>query len=345
MHLCLALIASGACLRQIDRIHFARHRPRTASAAELIALQRTRANDITPLFLLAGQWAQIAGYWLLAAQGLLAATVAAVGIAVQFRHLQEISHAAVHGILARSARVNLLLAEACAHHPLGLGPVPVRRRRHVRDHHPHATLAADPNLADLDAAGLRPGTTGLRFALALVWPLTPRGIRATTAGIGVTLLRHPARGAAIAALLGASYLAGGWAGLVFGMLLPRLLLYPQLAHFSLLAEHTWFDPEHHTGTPAQVEAGRCLRLYSRNRALASLAAATWLPYGDLYHYAHSAHPAVRWSYLPALDRHLAAPHCTPAGLLLGRDTVARRHFRALAATPAAAPDGRTVRAA
>lgn len=36
-----------------------------------------------------------------------------------------------------------------------------------------------------------------------------------------------------------------------------------------------------------------MHLYPRNRALAHLAAATWFPYGDLRHYAHSAHPGVR----------------------------------------------------
>ncbi|WP_240360998.1 hypothetical protein [Streptomyces clavuligerus] len=91
-------------------------------------------------------------------------------------------------------------------------------------------------------------------------------------------------------MLAAAYLAGGWTAVTLGVLVPRLLLYPQLAWISLLAEHTWFDPDHRTGTPAQVEAGRCLRLYPRNRLLAALAAATCLPYGDLHHYAHSAHP-------------------------------------------------------
>ncbi|MFL4909406.1 hypothetical protein ACJ6WF_41040 [Streptomyces sp. MMS24-I2-30] len=138
MPLCLALLITGTALRQIDRIHFARRRPHTADAAGLIALQRTRANDLTPLLLLTGQWVQITGWWMLAAHGPLLATAAAAAAAVHFRHLQEISHYAVHGVLARTARANHLLAEAFAHHPLGLGPVTVRRRRHVRDHHPNA---------------------------------------------------------------------------------------------------------------------------------------------------------------------------------------------------------------
>ncbi|UQA95662.1 hypothetical protein [Streptomyces halobius] len=106
---------------------------------------------------------------------------------------------------------------------------------------------------------------------------------------------------------------------------------------SLLAEHTWFNPEPRTGAPAWGEAGRCLRLYPRNRLLACIAAVTWLPYGDLHHYAHSAHPSVRWSYLPALERHLGEPHFTPGSLLLGPGSVAGRHFAALQALPSPAP--------
>ncbi|MEW2305887.1 fatty acid desaturase [Streptomyces sp. NPDC006655] len=337
MPVCLALLITGAALRQIDRAHFAPRRPYAAEAARLIALQRTRANDLTPVLLLSGQWIQITGWWMLADHGTLPATVAAAAVAVHFRHLQEISHAAVHGVLARTARTNQLLAEIGAHHPLGLGPLPARRLRHVRDHHPNATLDRDPNLAELRRAGLRPGTTRAAYALALVHPLTPRGILATVAGLATHLRGTGAwhRAAALAAVAAAAYTAGGWPALIYGLFIPRLLLYPQLAWMSLLVEHTWFDPEHRTGTPAHIEAGRCLRLYPRNRALAAVAAATWLPYGDLHHYAHSAHPGLRWNYLPAVERHLAPPHYTPDGLLLGTDTVARRHHQALAATTAA----------
>ncbi|MEV4506672.1 fatty acid desaturase [Streptomyces klenkii] len=334
MTLCLALLITGTALRQIDRAHFALRRPRTAPGPELIAHQRRRANNTTPLLLLAGQWVQITGWWLLATHGPLAAVIAAVAVAVHFRHLQEISHAAVHGILARTPRANLLLAEVFAHYPLALAPVPVRRRRHVRDHHPNAAIpGTDPNLAELHTAGLRAGLTRAAFATALIHPLTPRGIRTTTTTITAVLRRFPARAAAVIALAGTAYLAGGTAGLLWGLLVPRLLLYPQLAHLSLIIEHTWFDPQVRTGSPAWVEAGRCLRLYPRNRALAALAAATWLPYGDLRHYAHSAHPGLRWNYLPALEHHLAPPHFTPDALLLGTSSVARHHFDALTPAP------------
>ncbi|WP_240679428.1 fatty acid desaturase [Streptomyces sp. B29(2018)] len=267
---------------------------------------------------------------MLAAHGPLLAAAAAIGVAVHFRHLQEISHFAVHGVLARGTRSNHLLAETFAHHPLALGPLPVRRRRHVRDHHPNATLADDPNLEELRRGGLRTGTTGFAYARALVRPLTVRGLGASVAGLAACLrpgLWH--RSAALVAVAGVAYLAGGWSALICGLVIPRLLQYPQLAWMSLLVEHTWFDAARRTGSTAWVEAGRCLRLYPRNRLMAAVAATTWLPYGDLHHYAHSAHPSVRWNYLPALEAHLAPPHFTPDGLLLGRTSVAERHYNAL----------------
>ena len=65
----------------------------------------------------------------------------------------------------------------------------------------------------------------------------------------------------------------------------------------------------------------------RNAPLSLLARGTWLPYGDLYHFAHSA---VRWNYLPALERSLRGPDYRPHALLLGESAVLRRHRRALA---------------
>ncbi|WP_150112934.1 hypothetical protein [Streptomyces violaceusniger] len=60
------------------------------------------------------------------------------------------------------------------------------------------------------------------------------------------------------------------------------------------------------------------------------------PYGDLHHYAHSAHPAVRWNHLPALERHLQ-PHFTPDSLLTGLRSVIAHHGRALVLHATARP--------
>ncbi|MEF9904670.1 fatty acid desaturase [Streptomyces sp. P9-A2] len=333
----LVAIAAGIALRQVDRWWFSpmrgRHRP--DSLRSVMTLQRERLNNLTPVFLILGHWLEFAGWCAVAVHGGPGGcAVAAFAGAVKFRHLQEVSHFAVHGVLARGARLNTLLAEVAVHIPLGFVPVAVRRRRHVREHHPNATVAgADPNLAELHRAGIRTGATTVRYVLGTVHPLTPAGMFDTVRSLTV-LGREAGAGRLRAAgplvVAAAAATAFGWEAAVFVVVLPRLLLYPQLAWMSLLVEHRWFDPEPVTGPPVAVEAGRCLRLYPRNVLLALLARGTWLPYGDLYHFAHSAHPAVRWNYLPVLERSLHGPAYRPHALLLGESAVLRRHRRALA---------------
>ncbi len=333
----LLTIAAGIAVRQADRWWFgpARGRHTPDSLRLVMRLQRERLNDVTPVLLLLGHWIEFTGWCAVAVYGgPWGCAVAALAGAVKFRHLQEVSHFAVHGVLARGGRLNTLLAEAAVHIPLGFVPVSVRRRRHVREHHPNATVTgADPNLAELHSAGLRPGATAVRYALALIHPLTPAGVHGTVRS--VTGLRREGgtgrlRAAGPVAVSAALALAFGWEATAFAFLLPRLLLYPQLAWMSLLVEHRWFDPEAVPGPPVAVEAGRCLRLYPRNAFLTLLARGTWLPYGDLYHFAHSAHPAVRWNYLPTLERTLCGPAYRPHALLLGESAVLRRHRWALA---------------
>ncbi|MDX3751954.1 fatty acid desaturase [Streptomyces sp. AK08-02] len=332
----LVVVAAGIVLRQADRWWFRRGSggPPPGSLRAVMSLQRERLNNVTPVLLLLGQWVELAGWCLVAVHGgLLGMVLAALATAVTFRRLQEISHFAVHGVLARGTRWNTLLAEVAAHLPLGLVPVPVRRRRHVREHHPNATVTgADPNLADLHRAGLRAGATTARYLRGVLHPLTPTGLSYTLQGLWA-LAREPGvgrlRAAGPVAVGMALAQVFGWEAAVFVYTVPRLLLYPQLAWMSLLVEHRWFDPDPVTGPPVAVEAGRCLRLYPRNTPLALLARGTWLPYGDLYHFAHSAHPAVRWNYLPALERSLRGPDYQPHGLLLGESAVLLRHHRAL----------------
>lgn len=183
----LAVIVAGAALRQADRWWFSPcrggHSP--GSLRAVMSLQRERLNDVTPVFLLLGQWLALAGWCLVAVHGgLFGYVVAALAAAVTFRHLQEISHFAVHGVLARGSRMNTLLAEVSVHVPLGFVPVPVRRRRHVREHHPNATVAgADPNLAELHRAGLRAGAGTARCVLGMLHPLTRQACRTPYGGL------------------------------------------------------------------------------------------------------------------------------------------------------------------
>lgn len=334
----LIVVAIGIAVRQVDRWWFspARGGRTVGTRRDLVALQRERANDVTPVLLMAGHWAEIIGWWGVAGRGGVAGwAVAALAVAVKFRHLQEVSHFAVHGVLTRSPALGVGVTEALAHVPMGLVPVPVRREKHVRRHHPNATVAGvDPNLAELDQAGLAPGVGVVRFALAVVFPLTWAGFADTGRAVAANLSPRACwwRPLAFALVLAVAFIVGGWAAVVFGFAVPRLLLYPQLAWLSLLGEHRWFDAEPDPAGVglAAVEAARCLRLYPRNPLLALFARGTWLPYGDLFHYAHSVHPAVRWNYLPALERVIGTPHYTPDALLLGAEAVVGRHRRALA---------------
>lgn len=346
-----ATIAAGMAVRQADRWWFSPRRGRLPAATlrDVRTLQRERANNVTPVLLMFGHWLEISGWFLVAVHGgPVGWAVAAVAGAVKFRHLQEVSHFAVHGVLTRSGRMGTVLAEAAVHVPLGFAPLSVRRRHHVREHHPNATVAgADPNLRELRDAGLRAGITSRRFLLALIFPLTPAGVATTMRGMAGNLGADSGRRwrlLGLAALSAAVVALFGWKALLFAYAVPRLLLYPQLAWLSLLVEHRWWDAEPVTGPPAVVEAARCLRLYPRNPVLSLLARGTWLPYGDLYHYAHSAHPAVRWNYLPALETHaLGTPTFTPRSLLIGEGAVARHHFRALtrATGPVSVPPAAT----
>lgn len=345
MVICLAIVAAGVAIRQADRWWFSPRRGRRepTTLRDIRALQHERANNVTPALLLAGHWWELVGWFLIAAHGgPLGWTAAATAGAVKLRHLQEISHFAVHGVLTRTSRAGAALCEAAVHVPLGFVPVPVRRRRHVREHHPNATVAGvDPNLRELHAAGLCTGVTRPRFLRALVFPLTPAGAAATVRGIADNILASKARWwrlSGFAAVPVATAAALGWQAALFGWIVPRLLLYPQLAWMSLLVEHRWWDAESVDGPPAAVEAARCLRLYPDSAAAALLARGTWLPYGDLYHYAHSAHPAVRWNYLPLLEKHtLGTPAYAPDALLLSKSAVIRYHFRALTRADGATP--------
>ena len=281
----LGLITVGIMVRQVDRWWFSPRRghQQLDTLRAVMSVQRERVNDVTPVLLLTGHWLELAGWSLMAAQAGPWGWAAAAGAgAVKFRHLQEVSHFAVHGVLTRSRRASTVLAEAAVHVPLGFVPVPVRRQRHVREHHPNATIAGvDPNLRELDRVGLRPGVGPLRFALALVFPLTPAGLTDTVRDIADNLRTSGAGWWRLAGLMAAPVTMGlvlGWPAPVFAFVLPRLLLYPQLAWMSLLVEHRWFDAESVTGPPTVIEAARCLRLYPHNRLLALLARSTWLPY-------------------------------------------------------------------
>jgi len=332
-----ALGVAAIGMRQLDRLRFAtRHADEAAptSVPEVLARQRSRANNITPTLLLVGHWLEILAWWGFgAALGPAGLVFAALMVAVKFRHLQETSHFAAHGVLFRSLRVGDILTELAVHAPLGYVPVPTRRERHVRRHHPNATVpGVDPNLDDLVRAGIRPGASAAVFVAGVLFPLSPRGYADTLRGI-FNNLREGGwwRALAFVSVPVAAYAIGGLPVLIAGYVVPRLFIYPQLAWMSLLVEHTWFEDVPDSGVgKVELEASRCIRLY-RHRAVAELLARSlWLPYGDLYHFAHSAHPSVRWNYLRLVDELLGSPGRTAGHVVFGKDSVLARLRRVTA---------------
>ena len=326
----LALGAAGVGLRQVDRLWFARRRGEAepASVPAILERQRSRANDLTPTLLILGHWIEIIAWWGLGAvlnPAFLVVTV--LMTAVKFRHLQETSHYAAHGVLFRSPRTGDTITDLLVHAPLGYAPVPVRRDRHVRRHHPNANVpGADPNLDDLERAGIKPGASLRNFTAGVLYPLTPSGIADTLRVIVRNLHAGaiaPWRTVIFFFAAYAAYALGGVPLLIAGYVIPRLLIFPQLAWMSLLVEHTWFDrsPDGQDASRIELEAARCIRLYG-HRTLAELAArCLWLPYGDLYHFAHSAHPSVRWNYLRRVDELLGSPGRVADHVLIGKDSV------------------------
>jgi fatty acid desaturase len=338
----IEFVLLGIAIRQVDRwwfsdsrsglVHLSR-RFRADTIRALMAKQRQRRNNWTPTIVMAGHWIEIVGYWLLCARpGVVATALGCVALAVKARHLQEISHFGVHASLCRGRRLGDLLTELTAHGPLALSTVDGRWETHVRQHHPNATVPGlDPNLADLARAGLGPGCGRWRFVRAMVFPLTPGGLVSSCRSMLANTFAGRDRWwrpGLMAGLAAAAYACGGVRALL-ALAVARVALYPLLAWASVLVEHSWFRGRPRSGRPLEVESRRCVRVYPGRQALTLLARTTWLPYGDIFHFAHSVYPTVRWNYLPAVERLIGMPHLAPGSVVLGRQSVVALLYRAV----------------
>lgn len=347
MPLDLVLVSAGIVVRQIDRWWFSDWRPDggwrisqragSSSIRQLVARQRARRNDVTPILLLVGHWSEIVGYLLACTRpGPLIVPVVVLALAVKARHLQEVSHFGVHGSLCRRRRLGDLLAEVGAQGPLVLATVDNRRESHVRQHHPNAAVPGlDPNLAELSRAGFRPGCTGSEFRRGLFFPITPAGVQATVQSMwsnGFSAQAPRRRLVIVAAVCGVALLIGGVPALA-ALALARLVIYPQMAWFSLLVEHQWFAFAGQRGRPRDVESRRCVRIYPGRIILSTMVRLTVLPFGDLFHFAHSVHPAMRWNYLPAAERLIGLPTAAPARVFFGESSLVATLRRSLAGEP------------
>ena len=251
-------------------------------------------------------------------------------VAGRMRALQEIGHNAVHCAMCRSKSWQWFLSNFFFQFPLMKRDMHSRFITHVKEHHRNPNDPdKDPNLRRVIEGGVRPGISPLEFHARLFFPLSPRGfwINLRTSAVNSTMGNASwrtvgARLVSVALALSVLWLAGGAAGVAVGYAVPLLFVYPLFSWVSLLGEHRWFCPNDQGRDRWEMECINC-----RPTAFPGLTG--WIvrqlvfPLSDAYHLAHSLYPHVRWSYLPAIDRHLRAhdPHYAAyrsEGLLFSR---------------------------
>lgn len=336
MQVSLVVVGLGIVLRIPDRlwhsVWLGRHdvvgHGQAPTYRKMQALQSRRANDVTPVLLALGHWLEIAGWWMLCrSNGSVAWCLVALLVAVKMRHLQELTHFAVHGSLARSPSVNDIIGEVAFQSPLYMPSLPERRQSHVREHHPNATdNARDPNIAELRKAGFVSRSSRRHRYMPFIAPLSMRYLSNDLAHIIRTFKQarfqnlHHNCGLLLMPII-LCLLLGGPAALIFGLLLPRLVLYRMLSWMSMLVEHNWFVAHSTAHGRLSREADRCIRLYESRPLLKTLTRATWLPYGDLFHYAHSVYPRLRWNYLCMADHLLPSPSISCRSVIIGSRSV------------------------
>lgn len=235
----------------------------------------------------------------------------AVLIAGRMRALQEIGHNAVHCALCRSRDWQWFLSNVFFQLPLMKRDMHSRFVTHVKEHHRTPNHPdKDPNLRRIVEGGVRPGITARGFYLRLLFPFSPRGfwINLRTSLLNSTKGNSSwrvvaLRVAVVAATLALVWSCGGAAGLVFGYLVPLLLVYPWFSWISILVEHRWFCADDAARDRWQMECINC-------RPTEFPGVSGWIvsrlifPLSDRYHLAHSLFPYVRWNYLPPIDRYL-----------------------------------------
>ena len=317
--LMLALLALSMCIRLLLRLYYRdgeRILPklRLAEGDKRISYYKRFDTVLAPLpFIYC--WCEIiaavlffrwSGYGVL--PGLLLAGVAAG----RFRALQELGHNALHLALCRSRGWQWWLSNVFFQFPALKRDMDSRFNTHVRDHHPNADVPGkDPNLNRVIAAGMTPGISKRQFVMALLYPVSPKGLFNNLKGNMRDMMHENAswkivllRALVTAAVATLFIWTGGVAALVVGWLVPVLALYPLFAWWSLLAKHRWHTPY------MPLNRDRLAHDYEHGHAtdfpglLGAVQRYLIFPMSDAYHLAHHVYPFVRYHYLPAVDRAL-----------------------------------------
>ncbi|MET3133646.1 fatty acid desaturase [Oxalobacteraceae bacterium GrIS 1.11] len=249
----------------------------------------------------------------------------------RFRALQEFGHNAVHFALCRSHDWQWCLADFFYQFPAFKRDMHNRHIAHTLEHHRHPNHESkDPNRTRVYNGGMAYPLNSPQFYWRTLYPLSWAGLRTNLVTMARnSMLNHHyltvlVRIVSLAAVGAVLYWAAGWRGVVCGWCLPLLSTYPLFAWWSLLTEHRWFV----SGDSTSRRELECLM----GRPTDYVGVRGWLvrvficPTSDAYHLVHSLYPAVRWNYLPALDRHfkiedpLYTAHASQ-GLLFSRDGI------------------------
>lgn len=241
------------------------------------------------------------------AAGILLVLVAAG----RMRALQEVGHNALHAALCPSKSFQWMLSNVFFQFPTVKRDMDSRFNTHVKDHHPNADVPdKDPNLKRVIGAGMVPGISKMDFFLALLFPVTPKGIMKTITGNFRDAVNENSstyifslRVVVMVAVFTFYFWLGGGLALIFGWLIPAFMIYPLFAWWSLLAKHRWH-------TPYEPSQGRRDHDYEHGRATdfsgltGVLQRYLIFPMSDAYHLAHHIYPFVRSEYMPVVDRSL-----------------------------------------
>lgn len=225
----------------------------------------------------------------------------------RYRSLQEIGHFAVHGSLCRKRNFGMWIANIFYQFPLFMPEAYDRRVTHVKIHHNCVNMSYDPDLIELIDKGFNPGISTFSFWRGVFYPLTFKGIKDRIKECLKYLSEKPfslsffVRTFVISSIFFLFTIFGFYQELIFLYILPVLFLYPLyywIAHISL---HRWFaecvqdvpyfERELILGRPTEFKG-----------IIGFIIRHNLFPFGDSYHLAHSLFPAVRWNYLPQIDR-------------------------------------------
>lgn len=282
----------------------------TRREGEQLAYHR-RGDELFAVFPFLWTWLEIGAVACVAAvlPNGLAFVACAVIVAGRMRALQEYGHNAVHFALCRSKAWQWWLGEVFFQFPCFKRTMPSRFDTHTRQHHRYPNHPdMDPNRQRVIAGGVRPGITRAQFVAACFYPLGPKGQLANARVIWSSCTcRHTVTDAIIrisAVAIAVLYLygIGGWWAVGACYVVPLLTTYPLFSWWALLAEHRWFAPQDHSGRhPMELAAGRPTDYPGLSGALVRCLVS---PASDAYHLVHSLYPGVRWTFLPALDKHL-----------------------------------------